>query len=136
MKWNINVRDVIKLNLLYVLLQLLFIGISYTGVFNLFIKNCYGSYFCNINLVVITQIVINVVFLIVVRQKFIGVDLYVSRLFNTFLSSLLLIAILNYLIYLISYKPIFLPVSALANLFFLIFVLVIPFKLSKHKKNS
>lgn len=125
MKNELHLREIIKLNLIYLIIQLSIVSLSYAGVFSLLTRNCYGSFFCNIDLVMFIQIIIIISFLIYSRTKFILIKAYFPRVFNIFLSSMTLIIFLNIFIYLIVYSPLRLFFEMLTNIFIIILILLV-----------
>ncbi len=124
---NMNVMwKIIKFNLLYLLLQLIYFFLWYIGVFNVLVENCYGSIACNLDLELYLQGIILIIFLVIVRKMFKEMDTFFKKWIHIFLSSITLLLFLNYLLYLIYHvMDSFIVVVITANLLILVILLLL-----------
>jgi len=135
-KINLNIKNILKLNGLYLILQLLFFLMSYGGVFDNFLENCYGSLACNMDLVLWLQLIINLIFVFIARKMFNYLGDYLSRFINILLSSLLMFILFNYFLYETSYKPTYLFELTVTNIPALLFLLLLSLDFGKYLKTK
>jgi len=103
MELKLDIKKILKLNMYYLAYQAIFFGLGYVGIYDAFIKNCYGFAFCNFGIVLILQIGLNFLFLLQIRVYFVGLKSLKSRIYNALLSSIVLLMIFNYFLYLVTY---------------------------------
>ena len=116
---KINLREIIKLNLIYLVLQLLLYILLNFGLFNLFLENCFGSLLCNINFFLLLQVFLGISYLLFARRKFIQMN-STARFINIGLSLFVLFIIGNIFLYSIAYKPVKIQILLIFNIALLV----------------
>ena len=121
MKTKLMTKEILKLNLYYIIYQCGFFVLGYLGFYDAFIKNCYGAIFCNADIVLFLQVILTLLFLFQARTRFINLVSTTQRFYNLVSSSILLIILINYFLYLITHPKHILPmVLFITNALFLI----------------
>lgn len=112
-----NFKEIIKLNLIFILLQGLFF--LWTQIEVLVPKiNCYGSLGCVFDIIIPIQVALFLLYGLFARKKSINLP-FSERLLSIFLMFLAPLIFVNVMLYWISYGPILLQTLAVGNLFIL-----------------
>lgn len=109
MKFKFDFKKIIKLNIFYLVYQLIFFSLGYLGFYDMLIKNCYGISFCNLDVVLFLQGILNLLFILQARTNIANLTYTIERFGNMLLFCAVPIILINYFLYIITYPKYILP---------------------------
>src|SRR3989338_894428 len=131
---KIDLKNVAKLNVIYILIEFFIFLFAALGFFSFFVRKCSGLDFgCEYETIFYIQGVVNLSFVIYARQKF-KQQSFADRVSNLFLASIIPISIINFMIYEFTYSKLRIFTLLIVNMLIILLLVILSLRIHFKKK--